>query len=56
MSLDDYTIIGPLTYRGKKDCQSVTCTRHYIDGLMSADCWWLPSPASWWCLRHTSSL
>jgi hypothetical protein len=28
VSLDDYTLIGPLTYRGKVGCQNVTCTRH----------------------------
>lgn len=39
MSLDDYTIIGPLTYRGKKDCDSVICTRRFIDGKMEPDCW-----------------
>lgn len=28
MSLSDYRILGPLTYRGKEGCQSVICTRH----------------------------
>lgn len=28
MSLDDYKLIGPLTYRGKEGCRSITCTRH----------------------------
>lgn len=38
MSLSDYKIIGPLAYRGKKNCQSVTCTRFYEDGEMTKDC------------------
>lgn len=27
MSLDDYTIIGPLAYRGKKGCENPVCTQ-----------------------------
>ena len=39
MSLSDYKIIGPLAYRGKKDCDSVRCTRMWSpEGRMSADC------------------
>lgn len=29
MPLDDYTIIGPLCYQGKKDCDSSRCTRMF---------------------------
>lgn len=38
MSLSDYKIIGPLAYRGKKDCESPTCTRFFEDGKMTPDC------------------
>lgn len=38
MSLGDYKMIGPLAYRGKEDCTSVTCTRWFKDGKMSKDC------------------
>ena len=33
MSLDDYTLIGPLTYRGKVGCMNATCTRRSVDGF-----------------------
>jgi hypothetical protein len=38
MSLDDYTVLGPIAYRGKKNCRSVTCTRFWEDGKMLPDC------------------
>jgi hypothetical protein len=31
MNIPGYTIIGPLAYRGKKGCQSATCTRRQGD-------------------------
>jgi hypothetical protein len=36
--LSDYEIIGPVTYRGKKNCDSAICTRQWLDGEMSEDC------------------
>lgn len=38
MSLDDFQLLGPVAYRGKKGCLSVTCTRRHIDGKMDEDC------------------
>jgi hypothetical protein len=38
VNIPGYTIIGPLAYRGKKGCMSVTCTRSFRDGEMNEDC------------------
>lgn len=37
-ALPGYTLVGPLTYRGKVGCTHPMCTRRWIDGEMSADC------------------
>lgn len=34
----EFTVIGPLAYRGKKDCRNATCTRMFHDGGSSKDC------------------
>ena len=34
----EFSIVGPLAYRGKKRCQSATCTRSFENGVMSEDC------------------
>lgn len=51
MSLKDYTIIGPLCYRGKPDCMDVRCTRmispdppHITPGCMGWHCSYCDEP------------
>lgn len=38
MGRDGWTLIGPLAYRGKKGCTSVTCTRLWDGEKMDVDC------------------
>ena len=37
--MSDMQMLGPLAYRGKKNCDDVTCTRLWADGKMSEDCY-----------------
>jgi hypothetical protein len=39
VSLDGYTMIGPLAYRGKEGCESGTCTRRNVSGESSCYGW-----------------
>ena len=49
MSLDDYTLIGPVTYRGKEGCQFVMCTRRtdVSDRCFGWHCVYCDAPTSY---------
>lgn len=53
MTVPGYTMIGPLAYRGKPDCEDVRCTRmispeppHITPGCMGWHCSYCDQPCS----------
>ena len=47
--MNDYTIVGPLTYSGKPGCTDVRCRRHLLDptGCSGWHCVYCDQPTSY---------